>query len=130
LNKVVSVSAAIFVLLLAWLHYIPNSAQSQSISTSAPHHTIPGWLLGVIIIVIVVTASKLTHRKRKRRSFPQSVKQKTLEKQHHKCANCKRLLNVVDYHHKNGNKSNNNQISSSIKNKDIVNEPTTCVYDG
>jgi len=100
LNKVVSVSAAIFVLLLAWLHYIPNSTQSQSISTSAPHHTIPGWLLGVIIIVIVVIASKLTHRKRKRRSFPQSVKQKTLEKQHHKCANCKRLLNVVDYHHK------------------------------
>jgi len=31
---------------------------------------------------------------------------------------------------KNGNMSNNNQISSSIKNKDIVNEPTTCVYDG
>jgi len=130
LNKVVFVSAAIFVLLLVWLHYIPNSAQSQSISTSAPHHTITGWLLGVIIIVIVVTASKLTHRKRKRRSFPQSVKQKTLEKQHHKCANCKRLLNVVDYHHKNGNRSNNNQIRSSIKNKDIVNEPTTCVYDG
>jgi 5-methylcytosine-specific restriction endonuclease McrA len=32
-----------------------------------------------------------------------------LRKQDHRCAKCNRVLNVVDYHHKDGNRSNNKE---------------------
>jgi 5-methylcytosine-specific restriction endonuclease McrA len=38
-----------------------------------------------------------------------SIKEHILDKQHHKCAKCNRLLNVVDYDHKDGNRSNNKE---------------------
>jgi hypothetical protein len=31
----------------------------------------------------------------------------SLEKQHHRCADCNRVLNVVDWHHRNGDRSDN-----------------------
>jgi hypothetical protein len=106
----ISVSAAIFVLLLASLHYVPNSALSQGISTSAPKPDNSAGLLYLLIFVsVIVVLYKLTHRKRKRRAFASGIRQKTLEKQHYKCANCKRPLKPrgTDYDHKNGNRSDN-----------------------
>jgi len=114
LNKVIPIPviAAILVSLLLSMNYISNSALSQGISTSTPNlptNTSSDFIYFLIFIIIVAVVWELTHRSRKRKVFPQSVKQKTLEKQRHKCANCKRLLNVVDYHHKNGKRSDNKE---------------------
>ena len=66
------------------------------------------FLVGVVGAVIW----KLKHRRRQykeRHAFSNSVKENILEKQHHKCASCNRLLNVVEYHHKDDNRSNNKE---------------------
>lgn len=64
-------------------------------------------LLVVSIIVIKKIASN--NKYRQRRSFTDSVKENVLKRQGHRCANCKRILNVVDWHHKNGDRSNNSK---------------------
>jgi 5-methylcytosine-specific restriction endonuclease McrA len=46
---------------------------------------------------------------RERRGFPDYVKEEVLRKQNHRCAHCNRILNVVDWDHKDGNRSNNNE---------------------
>ncbi|MGC1931691.1 MAG: PsbP-related protein [Candidatus Nitrosopolaris sp.] len=82
----------------------PNPSTSTNPSTD--------WLLLVIFLIIIAAVWKLKHRGRKykeRHDFSESVKEKILEKQHHRCANCKTLLNVVDYHHRNGDRSDNKQ---------------------
>lgn len=43
----------------------------------------------------------------KRRSFPDHIVEAVLKKQNHKCARCDRILNVVDIHHLDGNRANN-----------------------
>ncbi len=70
----------------------------------------PLFLFVFVIILIAVVAWKIKHRRgkyRERQYFSESVKEDILDKQHHKCAHCNRLLNVVDYDHKNGDRSNN-----------------------
>lgn len=71
--------------------------------------------LSVLILLILfisgVTALKL-HNKNKpneRKYFPQYVKENIIRKQDHKCAHCKKLLNVIDWDHKNGNRSDNKE---------------------
>ena len=71
-------------------------------------------MIFLLFLVVVVGAViwKLKHRGRQykeRHAFSNSVKENILEKQHHKCASCNRLLNVVEYHHKDGNRSNNKE---------------------
>jgi hypothetical protein len=74
----------------------------------------------IIVILFVISSITLAIRKfkrkvkrkdkhRKRQHFSDSVKEKILRKQNHKCAHCKRILNVVDWDHKNGNRSNNTE---------------------
>ena len=65
----------------------------------------------VIISCITLTVRKLIKRgkRRERQHFSDSVKESILRKQNHKCAQCKRILNVVDWDHKNGDRSNNNE---------------------
>ena len=65
-----------------------------------------------VVIIIAAIAQKLKHRKGKykeRQHFPDSVKEKVLEKQRHRCTDCNRVLNVVDWHHKNGDRSDNRE---------------------
>jgi hypothetical protein len=63
----------------------------------------------VLFLIIIAGAIAFKFRNRgkstERKGFPQYVKENTLRKQDHKCAHCKKLLNVVDYDHKNGNRS-------------------------
>jgi hypothetical protein len=66
----------------------------------------------VVVAIIGVIVWKLKHRggkDRQRRYFSDLIKENILDKQHHKCAHCNRLLNVVDYDHKNGDRSNNKE---------------------
>jgi hypothetical protein len=65
-----------------------------------------------VVIIIGAIGWKITHRKAKykvRQHFSDPVKEKILEKQHHRCADCNRVLNVVDWHHRNGDRSDNRE---------------------
>src|SRR6266487_4558383 len=75
----------------------------------------PLILFVFVIILIAVAAWKIKHRRgkyRERQYFTESVKEHILDKQHNKCADCNRLLNVVDYDHKDNNRSNNKESNS------------------
>ena len=66
-------------------------------------------LLLIILAVIAIRIKKGKKKSKERKGFSQSVQQSVLRKQDHKCAHCKRLLNVVDYDHKNGDRSDNRE---------------------
>ena len=73
--------------------------------------------IAIIIAILVVMSSvalaikklKRRDKRRERQHFSDSVKQNVQRRQNHKCAHCKRILNVVDWDHKNGDRSNNNE---------------------
>ncbi len=108
----------------------PNSPTSNSTNplstntntTVANPHTIispstDAWIgpfvISVSVVIIIgAIAWKIAHRKanyKVRQAFPDSIKEKVLDKQHHRCANCNRVLNVVDWHHRNGDRSDNRE---------------------
>jgi hypothetical protein len=68
-------------------------------------------LLIAVATVIGIVAKKLSHKKKQeeRHDFPNNIKERILKKQNHRCANCKRLLNVVDWDHKNGKRYDNSE---------------------
>lgn len=69
----------------------------------------------IIVILVIISSMALAIRKkrrgkgRERQHFSDSVKGSILRKQNHKCAHCKRILNVVDWDHKNGDRLNNSE---------------------
>ena len=72
------------------------------------------WVAFIVFLIILIAAIawKLKHRRGKhkeRQHFPDSVKEKVLEKQRHRCTDCNRVLNVVDWHHRNGDRSDNSE---------------------
>jgi hypothetical protein len=93
----------------------PSSTLSSLTMTDQGDEASFGFAI-IIVILFVISSIALAIRKLKRRDkrrerqhFSDSVKQNILRKQDHKCAHCKRILNVVDWDHKNGNRSNNNE---------------------
>jgi hypothetical protein len=44
-----------------------------------------------------------------RKGFSQRTRERTLRKQNHKCVYCRKVLTVIDYHHKNGDRSDNRE---------------------
>ncbi|HYF98753.1 MAG TPA: hypothetical protein VD815_01545 [Candidatus Saccharimonadales bacterium] len=44
-----------------------------------------------------------------RKGFSRSIKHNILNKQNHRCGQCNRILTVVDFHHKNGDRSDNSE---------------------
>jgi hypothetical protein len=93
----------------------PPTTISSPLQQQVQPATIPSWagpLFLFVFIIILIAAWKLKHRRgkyRERQYFSESVKENILDKQHHKCAQCNRLLNVVDYDHKDGDRSNNKE---------------------
>jgi hypothetical protein len=69
------------------------------------------FFLLIIISVIIVLIRRLigNRRYKERRYFSDSVKENILRKQNHRCASCNRVLNVVDWDHKDGDRSNNRE---------------------
>jgi hypothetical protein len=63
----------------------------------------------IVLVAIAIRIKKGKKKSRERKGFSLSVQQAVLRKQDHKCAHCKRLLNVVDYDHKNGDRSDNRE---------------------
>jgi hypothetical protein len=85
---------------------------STIISSSTDGWVGPFVIFVSVVIIIAAIASKLKHKKGKhkeRHDFPDRLKEKVLEKQHHRCADCNRVLNVVDWHHRNGDRSDNRE---------------------
>lgn len=93
--------------------------EQQSTETQQPQsdstRDYSGLILGLMIIMaaIAVTIAKFRHKgmgkHRERRGFPDYIKEEVLRKQNHRCAHCNRILNVVDWDHKDGNRSNNKE---------------------
>lgn len=93
---------------------LPQQPAQPEVSIPSITHTwfAPSILSVIIVIIVAAIARKIKHRKetyRKRELFSQSTKAKVLAKQDHRCTHCKRLLNVVDYDHKNGDRSDNRE---------------------
>ena len=70
----------------------------------------------VILFSIAVTGLVLNSLKKLKRSmnkarkgFSQGTRERILRKQNHRCAYCRKVLKVIDYHHKNGNRSDNRE---------------------
>jgi hypothetical protein len=82
------------------------------ISSSTESRVVPFIIFVIVVVIIAGIARKLKHRRGKykeRQHFSDSIKEKVLEKQHHRCDDCNRVLNVVDWHHKNGDRSDNRE---------------------
>jgi hypothetical protein len=93
---------------------VPQQPAQPIVSLPSTTHTwfAPLILSIIIVIIVAVIAWKIKHTKgryRKRELFSESIKAKVLVKQDHRCSHCKRLLNVVDYDHKNGDRSDNRE---------------------
>jgi hypothetical protein len=91
---------------------VPNTstANTPTATTNPP----PDWRIGLLVIflIIIIAVWKLRHRGGKykeRHYFPDSVKERVLDRQHHRYADCNRVLNVVDWHHRNGDRSDNKE---------------------
>lgn len=93
----------------------PNQAPPSPMMTNQGDETSFGVVIIIAILVIIssvaVAIKKFMRRgkRRERQHFSDSVKESVLRKQNHKCAHCKRILNVVDWDHKNGDRSNSNE---------------------
>jgi hypothetical protein len=90
----------------------PGQTPSPSIMTDQGDEASFGIAI-IIAVLVIISCIALAIRKLKRRGkrrerqhFSDSIKEIILRKQNHKCAYCKRILNVVDWDHKNGDRSN------------------------
>ena len=70
----------------------------------------------VLLFSIVVTGLVLNSLKKLKKStnmarkgFSQGTRERILRKQNHRCVYCRKVLKVIDYHHKNGNRSDNRE---------------------
>lgn len=70
----------------------------------------------VLLLSIVVTGIVLNSLKKLkkgtngiRKGFSQGTRERVLRKQNHRCVYCRKALKVIDYHHKNGNRSDNRE---------------------
>jgi hypothetical protein len=92
----------------------PTPAPNPNPPPTAPNPPLTDWLLFVIFLIIIAVVWKLKHRGRtrspkERQDFSEPVKVKTLEKQGHRCADCNKVLPILDWHHRNGDRSDNRE---------------------
>lgn len=91
---------------------IQNPQQKLPLPSNATTNQDNVFILIVLFLLIAgLIAFKLRNRgkPKERKGFPLYIQENILRKQDHKCAHCKRLLNVVDWDHKNGDRSDNRE---------------------
>jgi len=90
---------------------VENTAPPPSNATSGQSATLFFVILFLFFLIVGVIVLKLRNRKKpkERKGFSESVKENIMRKQNHKCAHCNKLLNVVDWNHKNGDRSDNRE---------------------
>jgi hypothetical protein len=84
-----------------------NPANTQGYGNTSSSGITYGLLFILIFFVIAVALSVHKRRKRERKYFSAEIKRATLEKQRHKCAYCRGNSDILDFDHKDGNRSNN-----------------------
>jgi hypothetical protein len=99
----------------------PEEAQPSGANQPPPQETqdsgdasslVPIFILLIAVATVIGIVAKILSRKKKqeeRHGFPDIVKERVFKKQNHRCAHCKRLLNVVDWDHKNGKRYDNSE---------------------
>jgi hypothetical protein len=88
-----------------------NQLPQEEIDDSGDFRSLPILILLIAVAAVIgVVIKKLSrNKKRERRDFPDTIKESVLKKQNHRCASCKRLLNVVDWDHKNRKRYDNSE---------------------
>jgi hypothetical protein len=90
-----------------------NSAnqQQETAGSGAASGLVKSLLLVAVAAAIGMGIWKLSRRKKQgeRHGFSDIVKERILKKQNHRCAHCNRLLNVVDWDHKNGKRNDDSE---------------------
>lgn len=91
-----------------------NETQQQQppAESSGDYYGLILFLMIIAVAAAIITKIRGRGRRgkfRERRGFPDYVKEEVLRKQNHRCAHCNRILNVVDWDHKDGNRSNNKE---------------------
>jgi hypothetical protein len=86
--------------------------EKPSVPSSNGSNLIPLFIIIVSLFVFAAIIGRKLKRRKKRKGpdrhdFSESDKIETMRKQDHRCAICGIFLNVVDWHHKNGDRSNN-----------------------
>jgi hypothetical protein len=68
-------------------------------------------LFSIVVTGIVLNSLKKLKRRTNvaRKGFSQMTREKILIKQNHRCVHCRKILTVIDYHHKNGDRSDNKE---------------------
>ena len=66
-------------------------------------------MVALVAVIIRKIRGSGRGKYRERRDFTDYIKEEVLRKQNHRCAHCNRILNVVDWDHKDGNRSNNKE---------------------
>jgi hypothetical protein len=68
-------------------------------------------LFSIVVTGLVLNSLKKLRKRtnRVRKGFSQGTRVRILRKQNYRCAYCRKVLNVIDYHHKNGNRSDNRE---------------------
>ncbi len=68
-----------------------------------------GILILIVIIggIIAISRKKTPYKDLPRKHFSDSIKEEVLRKQNHRCADCNRVLDVVDFDHIDADKTNN-----------------------
>lgn len=68
------------------------------------------FIIMITGLVILKSIDQLeTKRPKARRGFTRVIRDNVLKKQNYKCDHCRRILNAVDFHHKNGDRSDNRE---------------------
>jgi hypothetical protein len=88
-----------------------NQPPEENIEDSGDSSTLVLIFISLIAVAVVVGIVKKLSRckQQERHGFPDIVKERVLKKQNHRFAHCKRLLNVVDWDHKNGKRHDNSE---------------------
>lgn len=68
-------------------------------------------LFSIVVTGLVLNSLKKLRKRtnRVRKGFSQGTRERILRKQNYRCAYCRKVLKVIDYHHKNGNRSDNRE---------------------
>jgi hypothetical protein len=68
-------------------------------------------LFSIVVTGIVLNSLKKLKKRTNvtRKGFSQMTRERILIRQNYRCVHCRKVLTVIDYHHKNGNRSDNKE---------------------
>lgn len=94
---------------LSIINDFPIFVLSKIFNFLSNFYFIIGFIIIILILAIISLLSKLIKKniKKMRKNFSIQIKEAVLKKQNYRCAICRMRLKVMDFDHKNGNRSDN-----------------------